>query len=486
MGGFVLLHTAPGEDRSLAQAAALAAFARMGMPTPRLVRGANFVLALYPKRQASEPSLQQFPNGDFVCACGTLIYEGKVDKPAATAFYRDCRGRSPPRDQALGHYAVILHKDGKTEILPDGFGGFLVFYDEARRIASSSFLAVASVLDRVTLGTQGACKYVFNGVVSGNATVFDEVLLAPVSATIAVGEDCLEIRQRYTCDTHPPHIGSAPTEFSGESLVRLGFLDEAGRSRNEPIIVVGGIVVHGDRTYRQLEQDVGEIISETIPEHDRDGFLFHTVDLFQGAGYFKDKTLWPREKRYPILRALAGIPKRRWIPVVFGHMNKEKERPESNQQLIANVKSHQAAHLNDIVQHMVAFARAEIAIERQMHSFPRNEICMLIAEDTDRVKRSLKSAHAFLRNPKAIATSPFAGISYLPLTRIVDTPNFAAKAESVPLQIADLCAYLILRRLLRRSDSQEFFELIAPQLTWKAHDFGDPMGAEQFGTGPLV
>jgi hypothetical protein len=85
MGGFVLLHTAPGEDRSLAQAAALAAFARMGMPTPRLVRGANFVLALYPKRQASEPALQQFPNGDFVCACGTLIYEDKVGKPAAAA-----------------------------------------------------------------------------------------------------------------------------------------------------------------------------------------------------------------------------------------------------------------------------------------------------------------------------------------------------------------------------------------------------------------
>jgi hypothetical protein len=37
------------------------------------------------------------------------------------------------------------------------------------------------------LGTQGACEYVFNGVVSGNATVFDEVLLAPVNATIAVG-----------------------------------------------------------------------------------------------------------------------------------------------------------------------------------------------------------------------------------------------------------------------------------------------------------
>ena len=47
-----------------------------------------------------------------------------------------------------------------------------------------------------------------------------------------------------------------------------------------------------------------------------------------------------------------------------------------------------------------------------------------------------------------------------PLKKIVDVPYFAEKAESPPLQLADLCAYLIMRHLLRRSDSQEFFELI--------------------------
>src|SRR4051794_33175009 len=219
MGGFVLLHTAPGEDRSLAQAAALAAFARMGMPAPRLLQGANFLLAIYPKRQASEPTLRQFPNGDFVCACGTLIYEDMIGEAAAAAFYRDCRGRSTPRDKALGHYAVILHKDGETQILPDGFGGFLVFHDAARRVASSSFLAIASVLDRVTLGTQAACEYVFNGVVSGDATVFDEVLLAPVNAAIGVGKDCLEIRPRRL--PTPATVSAEPFEATIEQSMQL-------------------------------------------------------------------------------------------------------------------------------------------------------------------------------------------------------------------------------------------------------------------------
>lgn len=212
MGGFVLLHTVPGEDRSPAQAAALAAFARMGMPDPRLIRGDNYILAVYPKRQASEPALQQFPDGDFVYACGTLIYDNMVGKPAAAAFYRECAARSAPRDKALGHYAVTLRKGGETEIVLDGSGGFLVFYDTARRIASSSFLAVAAALDRLTLGTQGACEYVFNGVVSGDATVFDEVLLAPVNGTIAVGAQGLEIR---------PQPLPVPTTVSAEEFETL-------------------------------------------------------------------------------------------------------------------------------------------------------------------------------------------------------------------------------------------------------------------------
>jgi hypothetical protein len=219
MGGFVLLHTRAGEDRSVAQSAAMAVFARMGMPTPRLLRGENYVLAVYPKRQATEPALQQFANGDFAYACGTLIYEAAVGRPAAAGFYRDCSRRSAPRDRAMGHYAVIMRKNGETAVVPDSFGGYLIFYDAARRIASSSFLAVASALDRVTLSAQGACEYVFNGVVSGDATVFDEVLLAPVNATITVGESRLEIHQDPI--STPTVASAAPFEPTVERSMQI-------------------------------------------------------------------------------------------------------------------------------------------------------------------------------------------------------------------------------------------------------------------------
>ena len=203
MGGFVLIHTGSGENRCAMQQAAVGAFARAGLKGSRFIRGDDYLLAVYPKRQASEPSLAQFANGDFVFTCGTLIYNNLVGTEAAAAFYRDYGDLPEPRERAMGHYVVVVRKGGKTEILPDSFGGFHVFCDRGGRIASSLFLAVASALDRVSLGTQSACEYVFNGVVSGNATLFDEVSIPPVNGTIVVRERALEVVP------HPPRLPTA-------------------------------------------------------------------------------------------------------------------------------------------------------------------------------------------------------------------------------------------------------------------------------------
>ena len=45
----------------------------------------------------------------------------------------------------------------------------------------------------MTLLRQSAYEFVFNGVVSGNETLFGEVALAPIGATIRVGAHGLEI-----------------------------------------------------------------------------------------------------------------------------------------------------------------------------------------------------------------------------------------------------------------------------------------------------
>ena len=93
----------------------------------------------------------------------------------------------------MGQYAAVFKKDGRTEIKLDQFGGYHLFYNLDARIVCSSFYAICSVLRSLTLSHQSAWEYVFNGVVSGNETLFDEVKLAPIQATIVVGPQTLEI-----------------------------------------------------------------------------------------------------------------------------------------------------------------------------------------------------------------------------------------------------------------------------------------------------
>lgn len=273
-------------------------------------------------------------------------------------------------------------------------------------------------------------------------------------------------------------------------MVRIAFLDEAGRSCLEPIIVVAGPIVHGDRTYRQLVQRLHEITEQYLPAADRKGFVFHAKDVFHGAGrYFRDRELWPKERRWTILRALADLPREFGLPITFGSLDKAEIRQATASPLSPNASAKLRGRFIDAIEHVIAFAWAEIGIDLQMQRFPRDEICMVIAEDTDRVKPVVKLAHSILRDPDEIAANPvFARMPGLPLRKVEDTPHFAAKADSAPLQVADTCAFLILRRLLRREESQPFFEAIAPQLVWSPQIagqpvFGKPMGAEQIATG---
>src|SRR4051812_48485219 len=121
MGGFILVHKSDANYTAI-QESALDAFMRMGFASPHVISTESYVLLAFAKREVPELALQQFPNGDFMFACGTLFYDSAIGKAAAAAFYRDYNGSPGPRAQAMGHYSVVLRKNGVTEIIPDSFG----------------------------------------------------------------------------------------------------------------------------------------------------------------------------------------------------------------------------------------------------------------------------------------------------------------------------------------------------------------------------
>jgi hypothetical protein len=192
MGGFFLICTRPDEDRSRELARLKQAFAALGFAAPIIVDTPEYILAAYPSIENPTAALERFPGGDFVCVCGTCIGEDGVGLAAGKALYGQEQNRTRELD-LMGHYVIVVRRAGHTEITLDRFGGYHLYYNRERSIVSTSFYALSSALQQLTLLRQSAFEYVFNGVVSGNETLFGEISIAPIAAKIRPTRAGLEI-----------------------------------------------------------------------------------------------------------------------------------------------------------------------------------------------------------------------------------------------------------------------------------------------------
>src|SRR4051794_1533132 len=103
--------------------------------------------------------------------------------------------------------------------------------------------------------------------------------------------------------------------------MRLIYLDEAGTSAHEPLAIVAGVIIQGDRQWLNVNDHMLGLIDRYIPLAARENFVFHAKDVFHGTGFFQ-RELWPREKRWEILGELAKIPAMFDLPIVWGQLDK--------------------------------------------------------------------------------------------------------------------------------------------------------------------
>jgi asparagine synthase (glutamine-hydrolysing) len=191
MGLFFL---ARADAKASRVAAALGVATQMGFPPPTVLRTEAADVYLFPKRGQNAASVVTFPNGDFVAACGTFVYRAQVGEAGLRRFYEDFSGDFSILHEAICHFAIIIWKDRRLQVSADPVGVYHIFRDELAGVVSSSFLVAAATIDRLTLATQGIYEYVFNGVISGNDTLIDELTLVPIGAslTLTAGEARLE------------------------------------------------------------------------------------------------------------------------------------------------------------------------------------------------------------------------------------------------------------------------------------------------------
>ncbi len=233
--------------------------------------------------------------------------------------------------------------------------------------------------------------------------------------------------------------------------MRFVFLDESGISAKEPRVVVAGVIVEGDRQVIQLEDHLAALAEKHIPENQREGFVFHTMEIWSGTGIFKDRDRWPLSKRINILYDLVRIPRRLEIPIIYYVTEKEGVQFEGDgvDKMTLNDKT--------IAYHGMAFTGCTLRIEQQMREVWPDEIAQLVAEDNEQARKTIKRAHEIIRHPRWLSQNNFEGLDTLPLKRIRGAVHFASKSESGPLQLADVCAFFIRAHLSGKQDAYWFY-----------------------------
>lgn len=227
---------------------------------------------------------------------------------------------------------------------------------------------------------------------------------------------------------------------------------------------------------------------EYVPYYGRQ-LIFHAKDIWHGSGLF-ERSKWSREKRLAILKRLAAIPAQFNLPLVVGYTNRDHHAARFKEQ---NANIDQKAH--DLWAHLDTFLSAVRRVEKWMETNASDEVAMLIAEDTDRIKKIMAALHSSYTDRMSGSKKP--GLDEVqaliqPMIRddiskfedywgdpkpfrssyIVDAVHFAKKEGSLLLQIADHCAFFAKRKLMKCPHISPLYEKIAPQIAFQSPCFG--------------
>jgi hypothetical protein len=259
--------------------------------------------------------------------------------------------------------------------------------------------------------------------------------------------------------------------------VRLIYLDEAGISNpaQEPFLVVVGIILDADQDWLALDRHLKSIMRKRLPEEMRFTGVFHAKDIWHGTKLFH-RYQWPMSKRMEILADLAAIPAKFHLSVAHGFM----QRVPAAALLVQKEPHLPDATVANII-HSSAFVHAAGAVDSWMRRNAPNEVAMLIAEDTGKVKEALRLFHDGYRQD--YVDSYFDEIrikgyhqNVFKTRNISDAVHFARKNESPLLQIADTCAFLIKRQLQGRLEVKPYFDAFEAQMIVALTKSGWPTG----------
>jgi hypothetical protein len=161
-------------------------YAEGGFAAPYSFETSDWVIDHYAKIDYPCNDRLALPDGGFAVAVGTFILDGCLGAAALQRLH-DAADPHEAVARARGHFIVVLHRDGRTILLPDRLAARELLIDPARGCVATSLLALARLNPAPRLRRQEVYEFVFSGVTLGNATLLDGVQRLGVNEWI-----CLE------------------------------------------------------------------------------------------------------------------------------------------------------------------------------------------------------------------------------------------------------------------------------------------------------
>lgn len=256
---------------------------------------------------------------------------------------------------------------------------------------------------------------------------------------------------------HPRSLSGQKLE--GTKLVRLIYMDEAGISKNERFLTVGAVAVHADEQLIGVEQRLDQLVEQWIPKSQRDGFVFHAKEIFNGGGVFQ-RDQWPLDKRLRIAVDLAHIPVAHDLKLGLAVADKSQSYPADFQEKWDAAKEADRA----VFLHASTFSACVMGIENWMRQSVPDEVCLLISEDNDQARQTIKEVIRFQQSGAAKYSVNDKYKKYFPLRKVREDPAFQPKRSSSVLQIADFWAYVAKRHHMQDPKASELWEIMEPSL----------------------
>ncbi len=245
--------------------------------------------------------------------------------------------------------------------------------------------------------------------------------------------------------------------------MRFAYLDEAGISnpKHEPYAVVAGVVVNMDSDFRRVEAKIREAVDKYIPNHVYrlgENFSFHSKDLWHGSGLFP-RDIFSVKQRMDVLSTIANIIFENNLPIVFGYVDRERVKRElSILYLSANLPlPSNRALLNAEISK--CFFRCFKRIEYWMRNNAPQEVCSIAFENNDENRKLISNLQQVLVN-KVDRTGVFAESEYFQSNHIVEGPIFLNKRQSPIIQLSDIAAFVLKRKLQKCTRITPIFDII--------------------------